>query len=309
MRALRIDFHVHTRVSPDGLDDPCRMVRAARSAGLDGIAITDHDRSGAYGQLIRAGLACPSGAAVDGFLVIPGVEVSTNQGHVIVLGSAFDTPALPGGIDAADLIAFARGLGCLTVAAHPYDRFRSGVGHRVLDALAFDAVEACNSKTFDRHANRLAADHAARAGLPALAGSDAHEARTVGRAHTLVMAEELTLASVLRAVRLRRVTPVVGAHTRTELWRYWVRGWLTRPWLLDLSARAAWRMAGAMMQRQDKGEHAASHALTLAPATRRRSRRRGRRADGVPAGWSVARRSTDAGPVGRGDPDVEIAAA
>lgn len=294
MRSLRIDFHVHTRISPDGLDDPVRVVAAAKRAGLQGIAITDHDRGGGYARLIDAGLADPTGAPVDDFLVVPGVEVSTNQGHVLVLGASFDTPAMSGGIDARDLIDFARSLGCLSVAAHPYDRFRSGVGHAVLDTVEFDAVEACNSKTFDRHANRLAADHAARRSLPAIAGSDAHEARTVGRAHTLVMAEELSLSAVLSAVRQGRVTPVSGAHTRVELWRYWVRGWLTRPWLMDLSSRAAWRLAGSV-----RGAMASGAATpTLLPLTlcEPTAPRRADRRQTAPGAWRLTRRSPVAEP-------------
>lgn len=294
MRTARVDFHVHTRFSPDGLDDPHRVVAAARRAGLDGIAITDHDRGGAFARLIDAGLANPSGDAVDGFLVIPGVEVSTNQGHVIILGASFDTPVQRGGVNADELVEFAHRLGGLAVAAHPFDRFRSGVGHAVLDAIAFDAVEACNSKTFDRHANRLAADHAARARLPALAGSDAHEARTVGRAHTLVMTEQLSVPAVLSAVRLGRVTPVHGSHTRTELWRYWVRGWLTRPWLMDLSARAAWRMAGAMLSHSARrGGHRGVGPMRLemerVPARRRNALGQSASNAGV---WRLTRATT-----------------
>ena len=42
MAAVRIDLHVHSNAS-DGTDDPAEVVRRARAAGLDVMALTDHD--------------------------------------------------------------------------------------------------------------------------------------------------------------------------------------------------------------------------------------------------------------------------
>lgn len=247
MRGVRIDFHVHTRVSPDGLDAPEAVVAAARDAGLDAIAITDHDRAGAYRRLVELGLADPSGRPVDGFLVLPGVEVSTTAGHVLVLGAAIDTPARRGGLSPQQLARRVRAMRVaggdappLLVAAHPMDRTRSGVGEAIVAANGlFDAVEVFNSKTLDRSANTRAGVLAAGLGLPAIAGSDAHNASLVGRAHTVVDAAELTVAGVLAAVRAGRSGIVEGFHTPGEVAAYIARGWLTRPWLADWAGRAA----------------------------------------------------------------------
>jgi predicted metal-dependent phosphoesterase TrpH len=241
MPQVRIDCHVHTRVSPDALDAPERMVDAARAVGLDGIAITDHDRAGAYEHLCERGLADPRGHAVDGFLVIPGVEVSTRQGHVIVLGATFATPDRPGGIDAAALVRDVHEQSLLAVAAHPFERSRAGVGQSVLERVGFDAIEVFNSKSLEPGANIRAAAWACRLRLPALAGSDAHFAETVGRAHTLVDTRELSVAAVLEAVRAGRTAIHAASHTPAEIARYWARGWFTRPWVADWIGRAAAR--------------------------------------------------------------------
>ncbi len=237
----RVDFHVHTRVSPDALDRPEAVVEAARHAGLDAIAITDHDRSAAYSRLCALGLADPSGAPVDGFLVIPGVEVSCIEGHVLVLGTTFDTPEP---IPAAEAAQLAHARGAIAAAAHPFDRLRSGVGQATLEAVPFDAVEAWNSKTIEPGSNRSAGEFAAAHGLPVIAGSDAHFAAAVGRAHTLVTCDEFNVAGVLRAVAAHRTELVPGAHSTREMLRYWGRGCFTRPWVFDMarrSATAAWR--------------------------------------------------------------------
>lgn len=233
-----IDLHVHTRISPDGLARPERAVAAARARGLDGIAITDHDRRGGYDRLVKLGLADPSGRAVDGFLVIPGVEVSCLEGHVLVLGATFNAEP---GCTAEEVVRRARQLGGIAVAAHPLERTRSGVGRRVLESVAFDAIEAFNSKTLERKANQGAEDWARERGVPMVAGSDAHFARTIGRAHTVVECQELSVAGVLEGVLAGRTELVKGMHSVGEVAQYLAGGWLTRPWLIDLARRA--RMA------------------------------------------------------------------
>lgn len=241
VRTHRVDFHVHTRVSPDALDRPEAVVDAARLAGLDAITITDHDRSAAYSRLCSLGLADPSGRPVDGFLVIPGVEVSCTEGHVLVLGATFDTPEP---IPAEHAVALAHARGAIAAAAHPFDRLRSGVGLATLDRVAFDAVEAWNSKTIEPGSNRSAGEFAASRALPVIAGSDAHFAAALGRAHTLVSCDDFTVSGVLRAVLARRTEIVPGAHSTREMLRYWGRGCLTRPWVFDMARRgatAAWR--------------------------------------------------------------------
>lgn len=245
-------MHVHSRVSPDALTPPEVVVDAARRAGLDGVAITDHDRGGAYEQLVRAGLADRSGRAVDGFLVIPGVEVSALEGHVLVLGAAFDARA---GLSAKAVVREAHRRGALAVAPHPFDRCRSGVGAGVLDSLPFDAIEGCNAKSNEGRSNATATRYAARRGLPMVAGSDAHFASVIGRAHTIVTCEELSVPAVLSAVRAGATELVRGVHTPAELARYLAGGWLTRPWLFDLVKRTA-----AARRRRHEFHPALAHA-------------------------------------------------
>ncbi|MFE5673133.1 PHP domain-containing protein [Agromyces sp. NPDC056523] len=63
------DLHAHSTVS-DGTDTPAALVEAAARAGLEGLAITDHDST--------AGWAEASGAARrHGLVLIPGMELST----------------------------------------------------------------------------------------------------------------------------------------------------------------------------------------------------------------------------------------
>jgi len=67
MAAVRIDLHVHSNAS-DGTDPPAEVVRRAEAAGLDVLALTDHDT--------QAGIAEARAALPPGRTLIPGMELS-----------------------------------------------------------------------------------------------------------------------------------------------------------------------------------------------------------------------------------------
>jgi 3',5'-nucleoside bisphosphate phosphatase len=87
MAAVRIDLHVHSNAS-DGTDDPAEVIRRAAAAGLDVVALTDHDTQAGVDE---ARAALPSGLAL-----VPGMELSCQLGErsVHLLGYLFD-PADP----------------------------------------------------------------------------------------------------------------------------------------------------------------------------------------------------------------------
>lgn len=65
---MRIDLHTHSVMS-DGTDTPAELVHAAAAAGLDVVALTDHDTT--------AGWAEATAALPDGLTLVPGAELST----------------------------------------------------------------------------------------------------------------------------------------------------------------------------------------------------------------------------------------
>ena len=80
---MRADLHSHSTAS-DGTCPPADVMRRARAAGLDVIALTDHDT---VAGLEEARLALPPGLAL-----LPGMELSCRlQGHSVhLLGYLFD---------------------------------------------------------------------------------------------------------------------------------------------------------------------------------------------------------------------------
>jgi PHP family Zn ribbon phosphoesterase len=86
LRRLRADLHIHTCLSPCGELEmsPRAVVAAARAAGLDLIAITDHNTTENAAAVIGA-------AAATGLAVLPGIELTTAE-EVHILG-IFDAGA------------------------------------------------------------------------------------------------------------------------------------------------------------------------------------------------------------------------
>lgn len=86
---MRIDLHTHSTAS-DGTDSPAELVLAAAVAGLDVVALTDHDTF--------SGFAAAAAADVAGVRLVPGVEVSCVAGdvpfHLLAYGCDPLDPAL-----------------------------------------------------------------------------------------------------------------------------------------------------------------------------------------------------------------------
>lgn len=64
---MRIDLHTHSTAS-DGTDTPAQLVRNAAAAGLDVVALTDHDTTRGYGEAVAAlpaGLTLVTGAELS----------------------------------------------------------------------------------------------------------------------------------------------------------------------------------------------------------------------------------------------------
>src|SRR6188474_3840403 len=91
--ALNIDLHTHSFFSGDGISSPEDLIAAARAKGLNGIAITDHNTCDAVTYLLEKGLMRLDGMPVDDFLIIPGVEVTTAEGHLLCIGATLPDPA------------------------------------------------------------------------------------------------------------------------------------------------------------------------------------------------------------------------
>jgi hypothetical protein len=190
----RGDLHTHT-VHSDGARTPAELAAAARAAGLDFVASTEHNTASA--SLGWGGHAGPD------LLMIDGQEVTTRDGHWLALGLAPGTVAdwryraADGALDR--VLDELHGRGGLAVAAHPCHPLPGCTwrfGHR-----GMDAVEVWNGPwTPDDEAALARWDRLLATGryLPAVGGSDAHgHDDRVGHPRTVVLADGLDRRAIL----------------------------------------------------------------------------------------------------------------
>ena len=186
---MLIDLHTHTSLhSWDSFLRPEDLVRRARRAGLDGICITEHDEFWPTESVARL-------AKEEGFLVLPGVELTTEEGHLLVFGLERYVFGMHRASFVKKLVDEAHGA---IVAAHPYRRrfpddgpradpfsYNAAVTRACADSFfqMVDAAEAWNGRGSSRQ-NAFSQDVARRLGLRAVAGSDAHSLEDIGACAT-----------------------------------------------------------------------------------------------------------------------------
>lgn len=208
---MHVDLHLHTLASRDCLTDPEEVLARARAAGLDRIAITDHDRIGAALEMARR----------HPERVVPGEEVRTEEG-VDVIG-LYLREEIPRGTPARETCRRIREQGGLVYLPHPYAPGKGGSG-ALAEELAplSDVIETFNARIHRQELNRRARDLAERHGLPGGAGSDAHSLGEVGRARVRLAPHENRPEALLEALR-RGTVEGTESPPRVHLWSTWAK--------------------------------------------------------------------------------------
>ncbi len=196
---FRFDLHVHSWFSADAADSPEKLIAAAKKRGLSGIAITDHDTCAAHAYCLEQGLSREDGQPVDGFLVVPGVEVSTLDGHLLCIGTTLPDLSSSEAIEVCGEIGRRGGI---AIPAHPFDLWRSGIRSLVLNHLPIKVLEGFNAAVTSRSFNERAMGYAKNRGLVTTASSDAHHASAVGVSHTAFELPELSVAALVAQLPL-----------------------------------------------------------------------------------------------------------
>lgn len=192
-----VDLHAHTRFFHGlrGRSTPFDPIGAqllalcSLRAGLDGVALTNHDYYTEFDPVVSR------------TQFIPGIEVSTTAGHVLIVGPDPPSRTTPGELTPEEVVAVAHERGCAAIIAHPFRR------SRVRESEAnFDAVEI-NGK-HPEHMDRVR-KLSETLELPIVGGSDAHFPFEVGSPFTRVDAPHLTADAVVTAILEGRVQPCI----------------------------------------------------------------------------------------------------
>lgn len=225
----RADLQLHSDLG-DGLDPPEEILVAAEEAGLDLIALTDHDDI--RGSFLLRDLAAKRGSRV---VVATGIEVTTRSGHLLAL---FIEDEIPMFRPLSETVMAIHRAGGIAVVPHPLSYLTFSVGERALRTLAargergsfVDAIEVRNPSYAGRVRGARARDlnaHVLR--IAETGSSDAHHAKLVGTAWTEYPGEGI---DALRAAIGARTTRAMGRSwtlrehldgVATQQWRSMVR--------------------------------------------------------------------------------------
>jgi len=192
-----IDTHCHTKYSYDNWLEPVDLVRRARDAGLDAICVTEH-------YSYEASAPVEEVARGEGLLLLRGVEVSTDRGHVLVFGVEDDSWNRWGRdtyLPMQELIERINLMGGVCVPAHPYRQM--GVASLLDGIFELEGIAAVETHNGGNAAtdNELALAAASHLRLPTLGGSDCHKVEAVGRCATEFSQPVTDMASFLAALR------------------------------------------------------------------------------------------------------------
>lgn len=194
-----VDLHVHTRFSFDASIRPRFLADALHAHSfIKGVAVTDHHTLEGYFHVQRFA------SAYEDLVIVPGVEVTTMLGDVIVLGVK-EKPAHWSTLE--PLIDFARQRNGVIVIPHPYrERGIGNAAQKIPEELG--AVEVLNPDSTAEE-NNMADMLAKTVNMPRVAGSDAHHIQQLWKAYTQIDADA-TVESILKAIRSGRVKPVLA---------------------------------------------------------------------------------------------------
>lgn len=215
-----IDLHVHTtKGSSDSSLSPEEMVLEAKRLGLPGLCITEHNAPWDRHEFTAF-------ARKHDLLLVRGVEVDTDAGHVLVFG--LDN-YVSGISQIRELRRVVEEIEGFMVIAHPFRGIydprpnanpmlyrdgsdlpsdpKEGADHPVFSLV--DALEVANGGTVDGE-NTFAWQVAQHLGMKGTGGSDAHSVHGLGRCTTVFEDNIRSEEEFIQALRMGRYHAAYG---------------------------------------------------------------------------------------------------
>lgn len=220
----KADLHIHTAYSADGTATVAAILEhVARHTDLDVIAITDHDE-------IEGALEAVALAPRYGIEVIPGIEITTADGHLLAL---YITENVPAKLSLVETIDYVARLGGVCIAAHPGGGWDWCLQeHHLRHALSLPhiaetliGVEAYNASLPNLRINQRASAIQQRLRLANVSNSDAHLLWMIGITATCFpgkSAQDLRKALYARTTTIE-ISPRPTHFFASYVWRQLLR--------------------------------------------------------------------------------------
>ena len=215
---MNLDMHIHTtHGSGDSSLKPEQLITEAKKSNLDGFLLSEH--SGGWNNY-----SVTSVFAKTGLFAIPGLEVNTIMGHILVIG-------LNSHIDGISNIRTLRKIldqkGGLMISAHPCRRLfdtplnnanllwpevsngeltpQIASEHPIFSIV--DEIETQNGSNSSIE-NEFAAKIAEIVGVVGLGGSDAHSSQGIGACYTKFYKSITSTEELIEAIKSKTFTPI-----------------------------------------------------------------------------------------------------
>ena len=190
---LKLDLHLHSCYSDDAIGSPEDLIKSLKKRDLQGMALTDHNT-------IKGCIKAQKVAPKD-FLVIPGVEISTADGHLLAFNV---TENIRGGLSVEETVERIIDAGGEPIVPHLF-RLLSGIKKEKLIGIQtkVSAIEVFNGCSVP--STNLKSAKVARAfNLGGIGGSDSHDPLYAGYAYTVVDSTDLRIDTILSEIQKKK---------------------------------------------------------------------------------------------------------
>jgi predicted metal-dependent phosphoesterase TrpH len=190
---LKLDLHVHSCYSDDASGTPEELIKSLKKQGLQGMALTDHNT-------LDGSLKAYKNKPKD-FIVIPSMEISTKDGHLLALNVLKPIQRDRTVEETVDAILDAGGI---PIVPHLF-RLLSGIKEEKLKGIhdklcALEVFNGCSVPS----SNLKTAQVASQYHLGGTGGSDSHDPLYAGYSYTTVNTTDLRLDTILSEIQKKK---------------------------------------------------------------------------------------------------------
>ena len=190
---IKLDLHIHSQYSEDAIGSPKDIIKSLKKKGLQGMAITDHNT-------VKGGLKAVKIAPKD-FIIIPGMEISTADGHMLALNVEKN---IARNLSIQETVEKILDQGGTPIVPHLF-RNMSGIKKEKLKTIhqKINTIEVFNACSMPK-TNLKIAKIAKELNLGGTGGSDSHDPAYAGYAYTVVDTTDMNADAVLSEINKKK---------------------------------------------------------------------------------------------------------
>jgi hypothetical protein len=186
---LRLDLHIHSKYSEDACGTPVEIIRTLQKKGFHGMAITDHNSVDGCLNALKI--------KPKNFIVIPGIEISTAEGHILALDTK---ETIPRGLSVVETVELILDRGGTPIVPHLF-RKMSGIKLENLQKIyqkinAMEVFNGCNLPKTNIKTGKIAR----QLNLGGTGGSDAHDPQYVGYGYTVINTTDVSADAIITEI-------------------------------------------------------------------------------------------------------------